>query len=192
LDSHGTNHGTNSGATRGTAGKVGNSFYFGGSDYVDLNAVPMLADEMTISFWVKPDSPGNYARIILQGNDCGGRPYVFYFHTNTINFGTGLNTATSVNPIRGATISNGIWSFIVCTTTPGFYAEMFLNDQLKTDTTYGSGASVNGRFSLGARGVPNSPSSFFKGSIDEVGMWNRILTRQEITDLYNNGNGITL
>ena len=192
IDSHSTNHGASYGVTRGLSGKIGNGYYFGVSDYVDLNAVPLLGEEMTISFWVKPDSPANYARLILQGVDCGAKPYIIYFHTNTLNFGSGVVGVGNVNPIRGAAIQNDIWSFVVCTITSSFYAEMFLNDEMRADQTYGSGAGVNGRFSLGARGVPNSPSSFFKGSIDEVGMWNRILTRQEITDLYNNGNGITL
>lgn len=31
----------------------------------------------------------------------------------------------------------------------------------------------------------NSPSNYFKGLIDDIGFWNRALTQQEITNLYN-------
>lgn len=49
----------------------------------------------------------------------------------------------------------------------------------------------DGGFSLGSTGDNFGGGYQFSGTIDEVGIWNRSLTAQEVTDLYNGGAGFT-
>jgi hypothetical protein len=34
-------------------------------------------------------------------------------------------------------------------------------------------------------------TQLFKGKIDELGLWDRLLTSNEISTIYNNGNGLS-
>jgi hypothetical protein len=94
------------------------------------------------------------------------------------------NTAVSVNT----------WYHVVCTIDGNNSNEqqLWLNGSL-----VGSGAtstlgfsSVGGEFVLGARRTSDSVWPF-DGRIDEVGIWKRLLTSGEISDLYNGGSGLS-
>ena len=51
--------------------------------------------------------------------------------------------------------------------------------------------TLNTNLSLGSRlGTTTSPEEF-DGIMDEVGIWNRVLSDSEITELYNGGAGLT-
>jgi hypothetical protein len=48
-----------------------------------------------------------------------------------------------------------------------------------------------GTGSIGVNGTGGN-STYFPGDIDEVGIWSKALSTQEITDLYNGGAGQTM
>jgi len=48
-----------------------------------------------------------------------------------------------------------------------------------------------GNFTLGAIYSGGTPEGFFDGMIDEVGVWSRLLTSDEVTTLYNAGAGLS-
>jgi pimeloyl-ACP methyl ester carboxylesterase len=51
-------------------------------------------------------------------------------------------------------------------------------------------ADCSAEFTVGARQDSLSKSYYFDGLIDELGIWNRVLTPEEVARLYNNGVGI--
>jgi len=44
---------------------------------------------------------------------------------------------------------------------------------------------------IGARRTNQGLTNFFEGKIDEVGIWDRALTSDEVSDLYNSGDGLS-
>jgi hypothetical protein len=94
------------------------------------------------------------------------------------------NTAISINT----------WYHVVCTINGSASNEqqLWLNGSL-----IGSGgastlgfSSVGGEFVIGARRTSDNLWPF-DGLIDEFGIWSRVLTASEITQLYNSGSGLT-
>jgi hypothetical protein len=81
--------------------------------------------------------------------------------------------------------------------TPYFFVVTYNGSTLQVvinGTTYSenhSGTLANGTFLLGYFGGGASNSNL-QGWIDEVGIWNRVLTTTEISDLYNGGAGQTM
>jgi hypothetical protein len=83
------------------------------------------------------------------------------------------------------------WYFIV-STFDGVNSRIYVNGVL-VNTTYAPGSIGNAstQFTIGAHSAgPASWGYQMKGNIDEVGIWNRVLTPLEIQMLYNNGNGL--
>ena len=73
-------------------------------------------------------------------------------------------------------------------TTIAVYFNSTLDEQISV-TTFGVGAGNNFRIFAGRDNPPAEIANNY--NIDELGFWNRTLTPSEITDLYNEGNGIT-
>jgi hypothetical protein len=67
-----------------------------------------------------------------------------------------------------------------------------------TATIYVNGSQIDSRgmgittgtSSGGEIGARISPTEYFSGYIDEVGVWNRALSGSEVSQLYNSGNGL--
>ena len=86
------------------------------------------------------------------------------------------------------TLSSATWYHCVWTWEVGSVSgALIINDGTpETNATVDSTAS-DGNLIIGERGTGTGA---FGGIMDEVGIWNRILTAAEITELYNSGNGI--
>lgn len=69
------------------------------------------------------------------------------------------------------------------TTLTSFYRDGVL---LGTDNLPNPSATSSGNFWIGR----DDNGNFYTGTIDEAGIWNKVLTQSEITELYNSGNGL--
>jgi hypothetical protein len=73
-------------------------------------------------------------------------------------------------------------------TCDGTTANMYINGALdNTGTVFQRTAKSNG-FIIGSN--VELPWIYFDGYIDEFGIWDKVITQEEITTLYNNGNGL--
>ena len=175
---------------QGAVGQIGTAYNFTGNPSVNVtiadNANLTLSNNMAISLWVYGNNFAGTDYIINKGvfgNDGYG-----IFIASSITFFTGtpqLLTATNNN------IASNKWTHIVVNVDSGT-ARIYING---TEATYSAqqtthvptdGATI---LSLGCR---TSGVSCFNGTLDEVGLWNRTLTTGEISDLYNDGNGLTV
>lgn len=81
---------------------------------------------------------------------------------------------------------------------PSKNISLYINGEYKSSTNHGSGLPQNnknyviGANAMGADGFDGNKggSEGANGKIDEVGIWNRVLTKQEILELYNSGKGL--
>ncbi|MBI2024268.1 LamG domain-containing protein, partial [Candidatus Giovannonibacteria bacterium] len=206
LDSSGNNNtGTLTNGPLWTTGKIGGALNFDGvNDYVRVNdpgagSVLDLPGNFTISAWAKfdafPDvSPGKYPRIVQKGFaagdsgtwslaiDTGGTP------DNVVSLAVNGNGFFA----RGGTsLSINTWYHIVATKN-GATATIFINGvQDGSVGTFPSGNidSNNAAMDFG-KSTGNSDGAM-DGLIDDVRIYNRALSAQEISDIYNAGSATT-
>lgn len=198
-------NGSNYGASF-ISGKSGNAIQFNGDDYVDLgnNSILNLSDEITISVFVKPSTYGGY--IISKSQECNNEANYNLVLTSSgkIEFsyydGTGVNNFYVADP----DISLNQWTQLVLTYNYKTYSiKIYINGQNATGSWLNDNVPNNSNpvvttnnLTLGAQLVYYNGGScsaysvgqlrsFFKGSIDELKIWSRVLGSSEILGDYN-------
>ncbi len=194
YDSFGTSNGTSTGTTV-AAGKLSNARTFNGSsDYIDAGASSVFAPsgDITISAWIKTTvSPTGDVAIAGKGGDSNTQYQLRM--TGSID-GAGKLKFSHFNgswyeAISTSTYNNGTWHHVVGVNSSGtLYLYVDGTQVASAPVTWGTAST--GNFLIGARSSATK-DIYFSGSIDEVGVWSRALSQQEITDLYNAGTGQT-
>ncbi|MHC4676304.1 MAG: LamG-like jellyroll fold domain-containing protein, partial [Planctomycetota bacterium] len=187
-----------------TAGRIEGAFNFNGlDDYIDCGSDGSLdiTGSVSISAWVKFDSlpDYDYQTIVAKrgaGTDVGAN-YALrkggYEHGDELQFCYHDGTAWHAYTTLGANLTWGQWYHVVVTFEfgRGKSIKCYLNNNLlKGGWTTGDGNSsvqtntkpvTIGGLTAGQRA---------EGSIDNVMIFDRALTRAEISDLYNEGAGL--
>ena len=196
IDSYGSNNGTSSGATRGTVGKINYAYGFdGSSDYINFGDVDDMDigtnDDISFSVWVKPNSYSSTGVIFAKIYGAASKYYDLTLFTNG-KFRFHNNQPSDLSIYSNDTVSVGNWYHIVVTRngTDG-EIRIYINGALDNSATPASPAdnSNAGNFIVG--NFRDDTSDGFDGVIDEIGVWDRLLTTEEISDLYNDGDGLT-
>lgn len=190
------NNGTVNGATL-TTDRFGNpnkAFDFNGSSSfinVPNSSSLQFNGGLTISVWVRPTNlPSPLSYILSKGAD-GGTPNSWCFTTG----GTPQNRPNlTVYDNGAALIAEGVasnqplilnnWVNLIFS-FDGTNAKCYINGvfEASSPTTYNVFSNIYD-LKFGRRHVTGLPY-FFTGKMDDFGLWNRALTQQEITALYN-------
>ena len=177
-------------------GRTGKACYFNGSSgYIDIPTSSSLQPITTVSIgaWIKPDSVSTAACVISKRFSLTNDPYHSYEITYNPNknrwaFAVSKGLAGSLKLLNGRTDPTwGSWTYITGT-YDGSIMKLYVNGTL--DTSF----AASGNLGYGAIplyiGYSGSSTDYFKGSIDEVTVYNRALTAQEISSMYNGTVGI--
>lgn len=162
-------------------GNIGQSFFQG------------INSNKSISIWFKQtdDTSSSLIRFSKDGEmslmtikESAGQMYCYF----NIKIGSNYTEFfTSPQPIN-------TWThFVVSLDLEGGVCKLYVNgvENLLGSDALPSG-NVNSVPTLQARigaNIQGSPGEFFNGYIDEIGFWDRAITADEVTYLYNNGNG---
>jgi hypothetical protein len=167
-------------------GKVGNAAVFVAfPSYILLgNNTNIQLTTTTLSIWAKVvDTGNNYRALVAKQN-----AYGLYLLNGILGFynwgsfgGAGFRS-TGIN-------LNGLWHHVVLVFESGTANNQIYVDGVLKLTFSASISNQNTVLSIGSSG---GVDHFLKGTIDEVAIYNTKLTQTEITQIYNNGNGITL
>ena len=201
------NNGTVSGATL-TSDKDGNTnkaYEFtvdenGGwgisQDEITITSDPLMdSNEITLSAWVYPRSkPGNFANrpLTVFGRwEINVANEVFRFKVtedNKIYFQAGSESFGS------GQINYDTWSHIAITFGSNGTVKSYLNGNYVDETNFSTPLNVNSQSNLTIGSLPSSNGTwyFFDGKLDELGYWNRVLTSQEILNLFSGSADILL
>jgi hypothetical protein len=197
VDSTGNgNDGTVNGATLTTDrfGRTGSAYYFSSANTSitgNTFTYPLGDNPRTISLWfsakVYPGTFFPYALASYGGltQSCGS---VF----GTLLWNQPTSTSQQVGTWQGCNGSNpdrkiarfyniNTWNHLVVTYDTGFQ-RIYLNDTLIDATSIGSLNTLNDGFSFGK--AMNS-SNFLFGSLDDIAIYNRALSRCEVHKLYD-------
>jgi hypothetical protein len=200
IDVHGDNDGTVSGASRNNGGIVGNSYNFGSNQHVKINGVlgdVRNATQGTFSLWVKPSSSSK--QVILSFGDANANESIRLFQIDGGRLGVALTDGGSERwrvETSGAVLSSGSWAHI--SVVQNGKPVLYVNNSVPAQS-YKVSKDLDDWFSvctsldnarIGTLNAYNSGESLgWRGAIDEVGIWNRALTKDEIASLYNGGKG---
>jgi len=148
---------------------------------------------LTVSAWINPSSPGagGRGRIVDKDNHDAGWFFSMYY-SNNIQFAVDQFDGDNPSRISTAGVDLNRWQHVAATwdgSTSGS------NIHLYVDGVPADGTAVNGSGSkyddsgtpvtIGNRAVDLARG--FEGGIDEVSVYNRVLTAEEIRDLSAGG-----
>ena len=159
--------------------------YFGGSEWMVVYDSPSLrvnGNQITVASWFKKRTDNSYMRIINKAVYPDHDYMIHADDTGKIQGSIMIDGSaeyTGVSPV----ISIQQWHHVAIT-YDGDIMRLYLNGVLSvaTDVTNGTITETSGNLGIGASGTGGNG---FKGLIDEVGIWNRALSAEEIAVMYN-------
>ncbi len=180
------NHGTVSGATLTTDrhGYASNAYKFSGAQSVSAaNSVRMNSDYATISFWVRPDEfPGTGEVFLLSNGGWQDRWKVSLPSHGKPVFTTKSDGKCCSDMDSGTPLTIGTWTHVVMVHDGAKNIIYFNGVKMSEKDVAGKLDKTTRPFGIGFDPIGNS--GFFKGSIDEVQIYNKALTAAEIAALY--------
>ncbi len=185
IDSKGNNNISPAGTTQGVNGKIDKASQFNrvDTDYLTISSIMDVSQSNTVCWWMKEN--------ITNGNNwILGRtsPDVHWYLVITSSglqycSGGGLCSQTFAEITRDKE-----FHFLCAVNTNGTKA--IYEDGMKIwNETQASAGTGSANFYIGRYGAYTTDS--FDGTIDELGFWDRALTTNEISDLYNSETGLT-
>src|SRR5438128_4628205 len=176
LSGHG-NDGTITGTTD-VVGKVGRARQFDGVDD-NIAASVSVGGQWTIALWVQwNDGPNTYEHPIGLGT---GHDATFWFSGTTVAFKTQDASGTTVVDRRlSSSITTGIW-YHLAATFDGTTVKGYLDGVQACSASAAATTIRSSNIKIGSSGY--AVNNFFDGIIDEVLIYNRALTAEEIAAL---------
>jgi len=175
------NNATNHGATL-TTGKINGAYAFDGDeDYIERSLT--LTSGSTIAFWAKPNIEHSNCFIFAHTSTTEQWAFRLWSDDRMWFQSTTGNTVT----INVPNLNTDAWNYVVLSINTNGVMTLFLDGENKNT------AQMNGDITTNTIGDYTFASGFgFNGTLDEVAVWNRALSEEEILLLYNNGNGRSL
>jgi hypothetical protein len=169
-------------------GNSNNAYYFDGTDNSDID-VPSsndlnITNDITISFWIFSNSNSGEKHIIDR-DLCGfNNDWRILQVNNSVHWSSGVSGSDQF--VSVSLIANQ-WNFIVAKREGNLFT-LTINDSFSSPSQMTLNNSSFGNNSIPiffGDAVCNSPSqNNFLGKLDDIGIWNRALSQQEITDLF--------
>lgn len=202
-DSLGTNNGTALGGLTYTTGKSGNAFTLNGTTtYVDMGDVMDVGlNSWSYSLWFNTGLSTTYQDLFSKSLASGltGR-FGSYLEADKVKFFLEISSGSVAFIETVNTISINTWYNVVFVVDRSNRLQIYLNGTLQSVNRTGiidlppystTNLNTNCPFRIGCYTASNNITALpsFNGKIDEFGIWNRVLTATEITELYNAGTG---
>jgi len=169
-----------------TTGIIDDALIFNGSsDYVDCgnNSSLQITDNLSISAWVRTTS--GLRQFIVCKDDLINRSYSLFMVDGMIRFQIFEND--TYDRISSTTsINDGSWHHVVGI-NDGTDLKVYIDGEL--ETLPGAGGIIDNKSADLWIGARSDLTRHFNGSIDDVRIFDKALSGDEVTDLYNNEGG---
>ncbi|MGI9239837.1 MAG: LamG domain-containing protein, partial [Verrucomicrobiales bacterium] len=185
-DNHGTKRGP--GAMPFVEGKLGGAVEMDGYDqYIEITGgdeseFDFAGGSMSISSWFKVDKfDTNWQAVVAKGE---GQAWRLHRHSSgsQITFSGGANS-----PSAGPVVNDGQWHHAVAVSDAGMEQRLYVDGKLVSTASISPLANGDKRVRIGDN--PDTENREWEGCIDEVAIWGRALTEEEIATLWNEGEG---
>lgn len=160
----------------------------GVDDFVKIDNVSEISSAFTIMTWIRPNGANtlNNERTILAKKPNATSGYQLVLQTNNRVRIEWTVAGTTYSAITNTVLPNLIWHNIAVTygaNTINMYIDGVLD---RTATINVAPVATSSMFSIGGQYVDKlTINNLFKGDIDELRMWNKVLTLSEIRYIMN-------
>lgn len=172
-------------------GNPHSAYHFNGKDnYIktDMNP-PSGNSSRSISYWIQSDSNQSYMTVLGYGNDSSGEDFHIWYNTGCKGVGINISNNAITYDIG---LKNKKWNHycFVYDNTKGNTAsdiEIYKNGELLSNTCsiYGSeNINTGNNFPLTIGKYHAKDLHYLEGNLDDIGIWNRALSQEEISKLY--------
>ena len=167
------------------------------ADYISTNFSPSVTigtGDFTLAFWFNCGTSASRRSVVhLGGNTTFADVILVQFYEtgagSTVAIGSRTGAAGYAEIVSGSGLFDSNWHLCVFDRS-GSTANMYIDNGSAISSTDAEWANpLNTLFKIGAS--YNTNANPYTGLLDEMGLWTRILTSGERTELYNSGAGIT-
>jgi|GEM_PF-5128945 len=132
--------------------------------------------QLSIELWCKPSGFVTWGAMVMKAspNSWSNGYGIYLFGSELKFFPTGFGTQHS----SGQNLPFNQWSHVAAT-YDGTESKIYINGALVSTKSIGQPIPTN-NFPMGVGGDPGFPSFNFRGALDEVRVWNKVLTQAEI------------
>lgn len=207
VDSHGSNNLTDNNTVTYDTGKIGNAAQFTSANVETLKITDGASNpdlsigtgDFSVAGWIYFDAVTNYRSMVTKyDNSNGNREYWLFMHNDgsTVDMKWRVLDATvNNNEVKSTNIGDLVvdtWYFVYA------YVDQTANEigisvndgTVSTETLTITTHNGTGVFGMGGQNLASdTPAQLLDGRIDEVYIANKVLSAQEVTDLYNSGAG---
>jgi hypothetical protein len=181
-DAIGARHGTPQGNVRYEAGRFDQAASFDGENaFMTMANNPLPATNFTMTAWVYPhkNSGGQY----IAGTQNGGAQGAFLRLNNQSAFANVLPPAEMRTD--GGSVPAAAWSHLAMTVSHEEGLKIYVNGSEVAANREATSHVPANNFTVAAR--PDVHGLFFHGLIDDLAVWNRPLTPEEVAQAMNEG-----
>ncbi len=179
--------------TAGVAGNQGNAVTFDGTNdrlTSPVNLATYLGGTSSLSVWIKTTQTGNatfWEAPGITGVESNGNGNDIFWgwisNTGRIGFNVGDGGGLlSANPIN-----NNQWHHVLMTRNATTGAIALYVDGVAQTGTSDTGAKTTAFTTIGMVDDTGGTPTFYAGSMDELAVWNRVLSPTEAADIYRRG-----
>jgi len=158
----------------------------GKSTYLEGPSFTNIMNQFTIALWVKNTRNASPTwRCLITTQNSTKQGFLLQDNENlkyNLTFAN-LNGVGYTDVWSKSTIPRNEWELVICT-YDGNIAKIFKNGQLDASAIIGLKAlNSTANLMIGSRYL----NEYFDGILDDIGIWNRVLTSEEMNYLANNG-----
>jgi hypothetical protein len=181
-------------------GNINSAFSFPGNSnsYINCGNKTSLkiVGALSLSAWIYMDGGFYNPRILQYGNGAVTGGYAAFVdgtsNTNRVLQATNYNvggagTGFCCGPTQGVSINALQWHHFTYTSDSNGLAKLYI-DGIIVSTFQGVSVTNLASSDLNIGRNPFSAFDAWGGKIDDIGIWNRVLNQQEITNLFNSSN----
>jgi hypothetical protein len=190
IDAHGSHDLTDNGTAASVTGKINDARDLDVTKFFAKGHDPELGfgdEDFTVAGWAKLASKPGLGFMLNKFSGTAGYAVSYRSDLDRFYFAVGDSDSQHIEnaDVLGAP-STATWYFIVAWhDSTANTVNIQVNDGSVDSGSYSAGVSDPAAdFQIGFSG------SSIDGVVDEFGLWNRVLTTQERTDLYNSGSGL--
>jgi hypothetical protein len=178
------NHGTVNGPIWTVQGKYDNALVFDGTnDWVTINHASNLSltTTMTLSTWIYRTASQSGWHGILQKEGSGSLVYFLHLFNNQLSFGLSIGGNEQI-VTAGGTLALNQWIHLAAT-YDGSWQRLYINGiEVGSRAQTGVVATNTTPFRIGGNSLFGE---YFAGRIDDVRLYNRVLSMTEIQGIMN-------
>lgn len=168
-------------------GKVSQAFSFDGSDdYIEMpsSVGDFGSSPFTVDFWMYSNNAGYGVYLMGRSHPDGGQGWDIRFHESKIRLEGTNGWDPSYNWESDASITPNLWHHVAVSSTDSLIS-VYIDGVFKGTTSRSSISSAVNPFRIGY--TTNYGGYPFNGLIDEVEIFNRALSQDEIASIFNAG-----